>query len=75
MSAPHSEPYDKISVNVPHSLLEKIDEAAAKDRRNRTSWLIYNLEQLLDRLTVEEIIQKDNSLPPSNPVKYPRGRR
>lgn len=43
-----AETYDKVSMNIPHSLLEKIDAAAKADDRNRTSWLIKNIRKILE---------------------------
>jgi hypothetical protein len=73
MSHPHpaQEPYDKISVNLPHSMVEKIDALAAAERRNRTSWLIFNLERVLASVTLED--SPGAPLPSQKtPVKYPR---
>jgi hypothetical protein len=73
MSHPHpaQEPYDKISVNLPHSMVEKIDALASAEHRNRTSWLIFNLEKVLNSFTMED---SAGAPPPSQktPVKYPR---
>ena len=73
MSASPNNPHEfteKISVNLPHSLLEKIDAAAAAERRNRTSWLVYYLERIVDQLQVADA--PGNQPAPAKAVKYPR---
>lgn len=75
----NGEIYDKISVNIPRELLTKIDEAAAKDHRTRSSWLIHNLESLMEETKVAETPEGNGlflSIPADGApaVKYPAGR-
>lgn len=64
--------YDKISFNLPHELLEKIDRAAAQDHRSRTSWLIHNLEKVVHETPLRDQPAPAPAPPPDRPVKYPR---
>jgi metal-responsive CopG/Arc/MetJ family transcriptional regulator len=70
MSSDLNEPYDKISVNLPHSLLIKIDAAAKADTRNRTSWLIHTLKNILENPPEAETKHSPISLVAEDPVQY-----
>lgn len=73
--------YEKISLNVPADLLEKIDAAAAADDRTRTSWLISSMKTIL-RMEATDTFVNDSTAGKSSPsivasgvpVVYPRAR-
>jgi metal-responsive CopG/Arc/MetJ family transcriptional regulator len=70
MSSDLNEPYDKISVNLPHSLLTKIDAAAKADTRNRTSWLIHTLKKILEEMPEADTKHSPISLVDEDPTEY-----
>lgn len=41
------EPYDKVTISLPHWLLVKIDEAASKEDRKRSNWIMRQLAELM----------------------------
>lgn len=43
----HEEPYDKVTISVPHWLLVRIDEEAKKDDRKRSNWIARKLSEVV----------------------------
>lgn len=46
-ASPAPDSYEKVTISLPKSVLEKIDRLAAKDRRNRSNFIVLALEQSL----------------------------
>jgi hypothetical protein len=44
---PEKIPFQKVTFTIPADLLDKIDRAAAADRRSRSQWMALQLEAML----------------------------
>jgi hypothetical protein len=66
-----NESNSKMTISLPVALLEKIDEAARKDRRNRSQYLVVELEKLL----AEIVVPAAELVPPTSPLPVNRGPR
>jgi len=56
-----SEENTKMTISLPVKLLEKIDSNATKDRRNRSQWLVLELEKLIEKLESETSLKSVES--------------
>lgn len=44
------QPYDKVTVSMPHWLLVRIDEEAKKDDRARSNWIARKLAEIVAQM-------------------------